>query len=197
MMANCKLQIANCKLQIANCIDAWPCCMAAHQTCLRQAWAWHRHALVVLSALVLFCHFLHRHLRDRARRWARCARGSRNSKAAISRPRPRRFPRPRTRCPTNCRSPLIAVALMRPRANTIRPSSSFKKRPPRPDHNLAALAHYNLGSVAVARAKAKLGEKPEEAEGDARTAALEFLAQAAKHYRDCLSIDAGQLRRPI
>ena len=66
----------------------------------------------------------------------------------------------------------------------------FQKAAAASDHNLAALSHYNLAGVAVARAKAKLGEKPEEAEGDARTAALELLAQAARHYRDCLGIDA-------
>ena len=66
----------------------------------------------------------------------------------------------------------------------------FQKAAAASDHRLAALANYNLGGVAVARAKAKLGEKPEEAEGDARTAALEFLVQAAKHYRDCLAMDA-------
>jgi hypothetical protein len=65
----------------------------------------------------------------------------------------------------------------------------FQKAAAASDHKLAALANYNLGSVAVAQAKAKLGEKPEEAEGDARTAALEFLIQAARHYHDALSMD--------
>jgi hypothetical protein len=66
----------------------------------------------------------------------------------------------------------------------------FQKAAAASDHKLAALANYNLGGVAVARAKEKLGDKPEEAEGDARTAALEFAMQAAKHYRDCLTMDA-------
>jgi hypothetical protein len=67
----------------------------------------------------------------------------------------------------------------------------FQKAAAAPDHTSSGLAHYNLGSVAVARAKAKLGQKPDEAEGDARTASLELLVQATKHYRDCLEIDAG------
>ncbi len=66
----------------------------------------------------------------------------------------------------------------------------FQKAAAASDHKLAALANYNLGGVAVARAKEKLGQKPEEAEGEARTSALEFLFQAAKHYRDCLAMDA-------
>ena len=65
----------------------------------------------------------------------------------------------------------------------------FQKAAAASDHKLAGLANYNLGGVAVAQAKAKLGEKPEEAEGEARTAALEFLIQAAKHYHDALSMD--------
>ena len=65
----------------------------------------------------------------------------------------------------------------------------FQKAAAASDHKLAALANYNLGGVAVARAKTKLGDKPEEAEGDARAAALESLIQAARHYRDALSMD--------
>ncbi len=65
----------------------------------------------------------------------------------------------------------------------------FQKAASASDHKLAALANYNLGGVAVARAKTKLGQKPEEAEGEARTAALEYLIQAARHYHDALSID--------
>jgi hypothetical protein len=65
----------------------------------------------------------------------------------------------------------------------------FQKAAAASDHKLAGLADYNLGGVAVARAKAKLGDKPEEAEGDARAAALEFLVQAARHYRDTLNMD--------
>jgi tetratricopeptide (TPR) repeat protein len=65
----------------------------------------------------------------------------------------------------------------------------FQKSAAAPDHKLATLAHYNLGSVAVAKARAQAGEKPEEAVGDARRATLESLLQAAKHYRDCLDID--------
>jgi Ca-activated chloride channel family protein len=65
----------------------------------------------------------------------------------------------------------------------------FQKAAAASDHKLAGLANYNLGGVAVARAKTKLGDKPEEAEGDARAAALESLIQAARHYRDALSMD--------
>ncbi|MGA2059076.1 MAG: hypothetical protein ABSG67_01240 [Thermoguttaceae bacterium] len=65
----------------------------------------------------------------------------------------------------------------------------FQKAAAASDHKLAGLANYNMGCVAVARAKAKLGQKPEEAEGEDRTAALEFLIQAARHYHDALSMD--------
>jgi hypothetical protein len=67
----------------------------------------------------------------------------------------------------------------------------FQKAAAAPDHSLAALAHYNLGSAEVARAKDRLGPKPEDAEGEARTSALEFLARGVRHYRDCLNIDVG------
>jgi len=67
----------------------------------------------------------------------------------------------------------------------------FQKAAAAADQKLAALGQYNLGGVELAKAKAKLGEKPEEAEGDARFAAMELLAQAARHYRDCLGIDAN------
>jgi hypothetical protein len=66
----------------------------------------------------------------------------------------------------------------------------FQKAAAASDHKLAGLANYNLGGVAVAQAKAKLGDKPEDAEGEARTAALEFLIQAGRHYHDALSMDS-------
>ncbi len=64
----------------------------------------------------------------------------------------------------------------------------FQKAAAATDYKLAALAQYNLGSVAVAKAQAQAGKKPEEAVGESRTAILESLAQAARHYRDCLGI---------
>ena len=67
----------------------------------------------------------------------------------------------------------------------------FQKSAAASNQKLAALSQYNLGSVAVAKAKAKLGEKPEEAVGDARTEAIDSLVQAATHYRDCLGVDSS------
>ncbi|MBN1910527.1 MAG: hypothetical protein JW818_12355 [Pirellulales bacterium] len=52
---------------------------------------------------------------------------------------------------------------------------------------LAARCHYNLGLIAAQKAKTRLGEKPEEAEPAARTEALEDLARAVAHWRDCLA----------
>lgn len=48
---------------------------------------------------------------------------------------------------------------------------------------------YNLGCLAAARAKAKLGEHPEDAGADERTKSLKDVEQAVAHYRACLSVD--------
>jgi Ca-activated chloride channel family protein len=54
---------------------------------------------------------------------------------------------------------------------------------------LAATADYNLGCLAIAKAKKTFGQKPEEAKSEARKEGLESLEQATGHLRDCLSID--------
>jgi Ca-activated chloride channel homolog len=54
---------------------------------------------------------------------------------------------------------------------------------------LAAMAQYNLGCVSIAKAKAALGAKPDEAKPEARKAGLESLDQAAGQLRDCLAIE--------
>jgi hypothetical protein len=66
----------------------------------------------------------------------------------------------------------------------------FRKSAAAEDNKLAALSEYNLGCVAAGRATAKLGGKPEEAEGDVRTQALAMIADAASHFRDTVSIDS-------
>lgn len=57
------------------------------------------------------------------------------------------------------------------------------------DAKLAAAAHYNLGCLALSKAKAALGEKPEEAVGVARGEALIAVNQAAIDFRDALKVD--------
>jgi Ca-activated chloride channel family protein len=54
---------------------------------------------------------------------------------------------------------------------------------------LAAAADYNLGCLAIARAKAALGEKPEEAKPEARPKAMGAFEEAVGYLRDCLAID--------
>jgi Ca-activated chloride channel homolog len=54
---------------------------------------------------------------------------------------------------------------------------------------LAAMAQYNLGCVSIARAKAALGEKPEEAKPEARKEGLALIEQAIGQLRDCLAIE--------
>jgi hypothetical protein len=63
----------------------------------------------------------------------------------------------------------------------------FQQAAVAPDVDLAAKCHYNLGRLAADRAKAILGEKPEEAETKARESAREFAASAIGHWRDCLA----------
>ena len=50
-------------------------------------------------------------------------------------------------------------------------------------------SHYNLGCLDSARAKAKFGDKPEEASTEVRQEGIELLEQAVMHYRDCLQLD--------
>ncbi len=66
----------------------------------------------------------------------------------------------------------------------------FQKSAAAEDGKLAALSNYNLGCVAVARAKEKFGKKPEEAEGDARTKGIEMIETADRHFRDALNLDS-------
>ena len=66
----------------------------------------------------------------------------------------------------------------------------FQKSAAAADRKLAAFSSYNLGCVATRRAKAKFGEKPEEAEGDARVQGMEPITAAVRHFRDVLSIDS-------
>ena len=56
------------------------------------------------------------------------------------------------------------------------------------DRRLAAAAHYNLGCVTIAKAKARFGKHPEEATEEVRKEGGETLLQAADHLRDCLAI---------
>lgn len=57
------------------------------------------------------------------------------------------------------------------------------------DRELAATAHYNLGCLAMAKAKAKFGQKPEEASEDVRKEGIETMLQGAAHLRDCLNVE--------
>jgi len=58
-----------------------------------------------------------------------------------------------------------------------------------PDAALAAACHYNLGQLALERAQAALGPKPEEAAPEVRSKALEELQKAITHYRDALAAE--------
>ncbi len=57
------------------------------------------------------------------------------------------------------------------------------------DRKLAATAHYNLGCLSIAKAKAKFGQKPEEAGEDIRKEGIETMLQGAAHLRDCLNVE--------
>lgn len=64
----------------------------------------------------------------------------------------------------------------------------FQQAAVTPDVELAARCHYNLGLLAMNRAKAALGDKPDAAEPDAREKAREAAAAAISHWRDCLAM---------
>ena len=57
------------------------------------------------------------------------------------------------------------------------------------DRRLAAVANYNLGCLAIAKAKSRFGQHPEEATEEVRKEGVETLLQAADHLRNCLAID--------
>lgn len=57
------------------------------------------------------------------------------------------------------------------------------------DARAAARARYNLGTLAVERAKAALGERPEDADREARTRALEAIDGGAAEFRTALELD--------
>ena len=113
----------------------------------------------------------------------------RRSAAATSRRPPRRLaPRPR-RCPTSRESRLIVAALSPVRKENDKAIEQFQVAAASQNRPLAAAAHYNLGCLALAKAKAKLGEKPEEAKPEVRKESLDAMEQAVGHWRDCLTVD--------
>lgn len=65
----------------------------------------------------------------------------------------------------------------------------FQKAAASTEPKLAAAARYCLGCLAAMKAKAALGEKPQDAAADARAAGLEHLDGAVAYYRDALKID--------
>lgn len=57
------------------------------------------------------------------------------------------------------------------------------------NRSLAATADYNLGCLGIAKAKAVLGKKPEEAKPEVRKEGLEAIEQATGQFRECLTVD--------
>jgi Ca-activated chloride channel family protein len=58
-----------------------------------------------------------------------------------------------------------------------------------PDLSLAVRARYNLGCLAVAKARKRFGEHPEKASPEDRKRGLADLAVAIGHFRDCIRMD--------
>ncbi len=59
------------------------------------------------------------------------------------------------------------------------------------DPALSAASLYNLGCLSAEQAKAKFGERPEEATPDVRADGLKLVDQAVARYRDCLAVDSN------
>jgi Ca-activated chloride channel family protein len=66
----------------------------------------------------------------------------------------------------------------------------FQKSAASSDQKLSARSNYNLGCVKILEARAKFGEKPEEAAEEIRKQGLEMLVAADRHFRDALAIDS-------
>jgi Ca-activated chloride channel family protein len=64
----------------------------------------------------------------------------------------------------------------------------FQKAAVSQEPTIAVSSRYNLGNLAVAKARALFGEKPQEASPQVREEGLALLTQAAGRYRDCLEI---------
>jgi hypothetical protein len=58
------------------------------------------------------------------------------------------------------------------------------------DRQLAAACYYNLGCLSAEQARARLGERPEEAAPEVRKEVRERMGRAAGHFRECLRVEA-------
>jgi hypothetical protein len=165
---------------------AWPCKrLLALQTCPRQAWAW-RPAYI----FALFLAFTAPAFAGSSDAVGKVREGITQFKGGDFKAAADAFSAADQELPNELKIAFDRGCAYAAGGEYDKSIEQFQKAAAAPDHKLAALAQYNLGSVAVAKAKAKLGDKPEDTESDARTAALESLAQAVKHYHDCLGIDA-------
>ncbi|MBI4566198.1 MAG: VWA domain-containing protein [Planctomycetes bacterium] len=68
-------------------------------------------------------------------------------------------------------------------ARTLYLSAASAKSP-----ELAARAHYNLGTLEAQKARAHFGEKPQETPPDKREEGVALLQQAVRHFRSCLEL---------
>ena len=127
--------------------------------------------------------------RPSAARPERSARGSRRFAAAISRPPAKRFPKPTSSLPKEPRIAFDRGCAYAAEGENEKAAEQFLAAATAPDRRLAAVAHYNLGCLAIAKAKARFGQHPEEATAEVRKEGVETLLQAAGHLRDCLAID--------
>jgi Ca-activated chloride channel family protein len=66
----------------------------------------------------------------------------------------------------------------------------FQKSAASPDKKLSVRSNYNLGCVKILEARAKFGEKPEEAAEEIRKEGMKMLAAADRHFRDALAVDS-------
>ncbi len=89
------------------------------------------------------------------------ARGSMRFAAAISRRRAKRFRRRPKRCPRSRGSRSTAGAPSLPQGENDKATEQFLAAAAAPDRRLAAAAHYNLGCLAIAKAKKQFGKHPE------------------------------------
>jgi hypothetical protein len=171
MIANCKLQIANCKLRNA-CVP-----LLARKQCLP------------LMALIIFFLFCCSAFAGSSEAAGKVSEGIAQFQGGDFKAAAEAFSAADEVLPNELKIAFDRGCAYAAGGEYDKAIEQFQKAAAASDHELAGLANYNLGCVAVAQAKAKLGDKPEEAEGEIRTAALECLVQAARHYHDALSMD--------
>jgi hypothetical protein len=178
-IANWLLQIANCKLNgstHSKPVDQIPHCQRSSRT--------NRTVISVLCGITLFSIACTTSLADTVS--SNVQKGieayqNRDFSTAI-----KSFEDAENAAPDDLRPVFDRGCVLAAQSEFEKASEQFKKSADAKDPKLAALSHYNLGCLAIQEANKLLGNKPEDAEDDARTKISRKIDSAIGHFRDAL-----------